>query len=455
MRIPSNLLFVLFLFVACSNASDIARAQGQKISQFEKAGLCDLLIDKSGVYHAVFQESPDFGKPLFIYYSSSTNKGATWSKPITLSNDNTGNGAGYPRILQDGSGRIYAIWKRFGSSLASQYPKAESLLEGPGGYTPGTVFYKVLSGGSWSSQVQLNEIEESQDTWFATVSPSGKVFVFWAQANPKFVMPGRPTTWYYCDYLRTTALNGTSHSAIVDLSKPQALDASGYPPQKKGGINLNGYVDNSANPHLIYEDVTDDVQKIKYFDGKAERIVYTYPKYKEGNTFNNPPHLLMDEKGVDHLIFKPCSATLESEQIWDINLATNQTNVLAQIQKSGISILGFQASQGPNGAMAVTVEAGGYSSNTEAYGMFYTSGVWKSVGLTNNAAKEKFFYKEFNEIPGYRSYISTLTRYNSKFASVAYDAAGRKSMLMTIAAYWVGSSFSVSSPSVVYLPLDK
>lgn len=453
MRIQSNLLILCFLLAACSNSSDTAIAQGQKISQFEKAGLCDLLIDKSGIYHAVFQEMPALGKPLFIYYASSSNKGATWSKPINLSNDNTSNGAGYPRILQDGKGQIYAIWKRFGNT-ASQYPEAESNLEGPGGYTMGTLFYKVLNGGTWSSQVQLNEMEQAQNSWFATVSPAGTVYVFWTQANPKFVNPKRPAAWYYCDYMRTTALNGMAHSAYFDLSKTIPPDATGYPPEKNGGINLNGYVDKANNPHIIYEDAPDGIQRIKYYNGKEERVLYSYPQYKQGNTFNNPAHLLVDENGVDHLIFKPCSATLESEQIWDINIATSRTTVLTQIQKAGVTISGFQASQGPNGAMAVTFEAGGYAANTEAYGMFYSNGTWKNVGLTNNAAKEKFFYKEFVGLGAYRTSISSLTKYNSQFASVAYDASGKKGMLMTIAAYWIGGSFSISNPSIVYVPLE-
>jgi hypothetical protein len=453
MRISFNLLVFCFLLAACSNSSDIANAQGQKISQFEKAGYCDFLIDKSGVYHAVFQETPDFGKPLFIYYTSSANKGATWSKPITLSNDNTGNGAGYPRILQDGNGKIYAIWKRYGNT-DSQYPEPNPTLDGPGGYQTGTLFYKVLNGGTWSSQVQLNELQRTQNSWFASITPAGKVCVFWTQSNPALATKTSNIMWYYCDYLRVATLDGIGHSAYVDINKPQPLEAYGYPAIKKGAINLSGYVDKTNMPHLLYCDNIDGVMRIKYFDGKAERIVYSYPKYNEPNTFNNPPKLLIDEKGIDHLVFLPSPKTLESEQVWDINLATNQTAVLTQIQKSGISILGFQANQGPNGAMAVTFEAGGYSTNTEAYGMFYSNGTWKNVGLTNNAAKEKFFYKEFDGLGGYRTYISNLTKYNSQFGSVAYDAAGHKAMLMTIAAYWIGSSFSISSPSVVYLPLE-
>lgn len=214
-------------------------------------------------------------------------------------------------------------------------------------------------------------------------------------------------------------------------------------------------MDNAGITHLLYEDAPNDVQQIQYFDGKSQRVVYSYPKYNGGNTFYNPPKLLVDEKGQDHVVFKPSAATLESEQIWDINLATNETTVLASIQKPGIKISGFQANQGPEGAMAITFEAGGMSGNTEAFGLYYANGLWKNVGLTNNASKEKFFTKDFIGLGGYRTNISTLTKYNSKFGCVAYDAAGKKSMLMTIDAYWTAGGYSTSSPSIVYLPIDK
>ena len=134
---------LLSLFFLCSF---FYNSFGQTLTQFEKAGLVDLLIDKSGKYHAVFQESPDHGKPTFIYYASSVNKGATWSKAVNISNDNSGNGAGYPRILQDIAGNIYAIWKRYGNKK-SNYPIPSVILDGPGGYTFGTLFYKGLQAG--------------------------------------------------------------------------------------------------------------------------------------------------------------------------------------------------------------------------------------------------------------------------------------------------------------------
>lgn len=452
MRLQSSFVSILLLLLFATISTKKVQAQ-QKISQFEHAGLCDFLIDKSGVYHAVFQESPDYSKPVFIYYSSSTNKGVSWSKPITLSNDNTGNGSGYPRILQDGRGQIYAFWKRYGKT-ASQYPVQSVILDGPGGYTTGTLFYKVLSAGVWSKPIQLNEVEGCQNSWFATVSPQGNVHVFWTQVSAESYKRSW-LMWYYCDFLRTVTLNGTTRSEFADLNTPSKPTYEGGAPPKEGAINLEGYVDNTNLPHFIYEDAPNDVQQLKYYDGKTQRVVYSYPKYSSGNTFNYPAKLLVDEKGQDHIVFKPNASTLESEEIWDINLVTNETTVLAAIQKKGIQITGFQATQGPNGKMALTFEAGGYSDNIEAFGMYYENGKWISIGLTNNASKEQFFSKEFRGLGGYRTSISTLTRYNSTFGSVAYDAAGKKSMLMTLSAYWSTGGYSTSSPSLVYLPIDK
>ncbi len=446
------LLFICLLFTRCS--SD-AQPQ-QKISQFEKADVCDLLIDKSGVYHAVFRESPDYGKPTFIYYASSSNKGTTWTKPVNISNDNTGNGAGYPRIMQDASGRIYAIWKRYGTNV-NHFAVPDVLLDGPGGYTGGTLFYKVLNGGAWSAQVKLHEAEGVQNSWFATLSSKGEIAVFWTEPTPELGKQTEGVPWYYCDYVRFATLNGTSPSALTDFNQPTPLPAGrGYPAEKNGAINLNGYIDkNTGSVRFVYEENPDGIQQIEYYDGKTQRVVYSYPKYTEGNTFHSPAKLLVDEKGNDHLIFIPPAKALESEQLWDINLATNQTNVLVSIQQPRVSIRGMQATQGPNGAMAVTFEAGTLSGNTEGFGLFYQGGTWKNVGLTNNASKEKFFSKEFIGLGGYRTSISTLTKYNSQFGSVAYDANGKKAMLMTIGAYWIGGAYSTNSPSVVFIPIDK
>jgi hypothetical protein len=249
-----NLLLFSILIISCSGPGSSADAQGKPVSQFHMAGLCDLLIDKTGVYHAVFQETPAIGKPKFIYYASSTNKGTSWSTPITLSNDNHGNGSGYARLIQDGKGIIYAIWKRYGNT-ASEYPVPDPLLDGPGGIVQGTIFYKVLNGGTWSAPVQLNEIEGSQLAWFATVAANGVVFVVWSQDNPATLSMSSQNP-RNADYLRGASLNGTSHSAYVDITKPIQPDPGlSFPARQEGKWNLDGYFDNAGVLHYIYTTV--------------------------------------------------------------------------------------------------------------------------------------------------------------------------------------------------------
>ena len=426
-----------------------------KISQFDHAGYCDFLIDKSGNYHTVFQENPAIGKPVFIYYATSTDKGATWSKPIAVSDDNTGNSSGYARILQDGSGNIYAIWKRYGNSATNDV--MAPTLDGNGGYGQGTLFYKVLNGGTWSNEVMLNEVQQAQESWFATVAPTGVVSVVWAQLSPES-MTNRVSSWYYCDYMRAATLNGTTPSAYKDLTTPVPQSDYKYPVKKAGAINLNGYVDQAGNYHLIWEDLDNpnDVQALKYFDGKTTRLVYNYPQYKAGNTFFNPGHLLVDEKGVDHVIFVPCAAALQSEQIWDVDMAANKASILTSIQQQGISIHGFQASQGPGGQMAVAIEAGPIMGTNEAFAMFYKNGTWTNVGLTNNAAKAKFFSKDFVGLGGYQTSVALLTSYSSTFTSMAYDLSGNKSLLMTIAGHTVSNSgYGIDNPFVTFIPVDR
>lgn len=429
----------------------------QKLSQFDRAGLCDLLIDKGGVYHAVFQDCPGNGKPTFIYYTSSVSKGKSWSTPVTLSNDGTGNGSGYARILQDSRGYIYAIWKRYGNP-ATRTVLQNALIDGPGGYAFGTLFYKVLSGGKWSDQIQLNETEGVQNSWFACVGTQGNVYVGWSQLGSAGIET-RQSMWYMSDYLRMAVLNGPGKAVYADLNKPSGRVTPGGPPPPDGFMNLDGYVDANNKIHMVLESQEKDNNNgrvINYLDGQKLRVAYTYPGGQAGLSYNYPAHLLRDENGVDHLVFKPAPASLESEEIWDMNLATNKTTPLVKIQRNGVTIKGFQARQGPGGAMAVVIEAAGLNENTEAYGLFYDRGKWTNLGLTKNAAKENVFYKPFIDYDGYLSSLTSVTKYHSYFTSVGYDPSGKKSLLMNLGANTMSTGgLSTFTYSIIFSPIDK
>lgn len=163
----------------------------------------------------------------------------------------------------------------------------------------------------------------------------------------------------------------------------------------------------------------------------------------------NPPRLLYDDKGVDHIVFKPSSATLESEQIWDLQPATGQKKVIADIQKRGVRISGFQAFQAAGGKISACVEAGGDAESTEAYGLFYhpAKAIWETRGLTKNAAKNKFLFAELTPV----TYITTLTTYNSHHTSVAIGKDGKRKMTMTLAARWSSGGYSTNNPSIIFI----
>lgn len=366
------LLHNSFLAQTKTAAKPVAKTnntQPPRLSQFERALESDLLIDKNNNLHVVYQESADFGKPIFIYYTSSTNNGASWSKPITLSNDETGNGSGPPVIVQDGSGAIYAIWKRYGNK-GSKYPAPDVTLDGRGGYGNGTLFYKVLQGGQWSQQFQVSEEIGSQFSWFTFFNNKGQLLLCWNEVSPESLSANR-LMWYYADWLRFGMLSPSGVTERAEISKPAAPAYKGGAPPENGIINLHGYGDKNGEVHFIYNKKdSDNAQKIFYYNGKKHEAIYSYPLYQEGNNFMNPPRLLCDDKGVDHIIFIPSSTTLESEQLWDYIPATKQRNILASIQQKGITISNFQANQGPSGRMAALLHAGGIAESKEAYGFF-------------------------------------------------------------------------------------
>lgn len=451
-------IFLILALSSCKLLPDAIKASGAeeiKLSQFEKAGYCDLLIAKDGTYHAVFLENLDYGKPVFVYYSSSSNKGKSWSKPVTVSNDGTGNGASIPKLIQDGSGTIYAIWKRFGSSDKSQYPIAETTLEGTGGYNMGTLFYAVLNGSTFGKPIMLASNELMQVSWFATLDNAGKVHVVWSQVSDETLKNRWNTYWYYADLITEATLNGGSFGNFKDYSTPGKPKYPGGAPPNLGFQNLSGYYDKQNKLHFIGEFVAESgVKTLFLYNGTKAEIAYQYPLYKEGNTFNNPAELLYDEKGNDHIIFRPPASTLESEQIWDYDVATRKTNVLASIQKTGVKIQSFQADQGPNGEMAVMIQAGGLSESNEAFGFFYKNGKWLTKGLSQNASKDTFASSGLFYYDGYITAITSSERNLTNFIDVAWDASGNKSMVMTVSVYFVGQGFSTSSPSVYFSKID-
>ena len=82
-----------------------------KLTQYDRGSYCDLAVGPDGKLHAIFSDQPAADKPVYLYYRTSSDDGNTWSAPTNLSDDESGNAAGYARVQFDAQGRLYAVWK--------------------------------------------------------------------------------------------------------------------------------------------------------------------------------------------------------------------------------------------------------------------------------------------------------------------------------------------------------
>lgn len=344
---------------------------------------------------------------------------------------------------------MYALWKRYGSSTA-RYPVDDAILEGIGGYNPAALFYSAVTGGAPSTPRKVIDKEEAIVSWFPTLDPSGTVTLVWSQISDESHQ-NNWKVWYYADWIRTAKLQGGAVGNVTSVTRPKPPVYKGGAPPDEGFMNLHGYIAPEGTLHFIAERIKDKGQTIYYSDGRSLKPIYFYPKSTSFNTFNNPPRLLVDRIGKEHVILKPDSSMLEAEEIWDIEPSTGKKTVLVAIQQQGVGLKGLQAYQGPGGMMTVAFQAGRLSESSEAFLCVYSEGAWKSFGITKNSVKSDYLYKEFPFNGSYRPTLSTLRRYDSKFVTVFYDKAGGRKMLMTLSEYFSTGSFATESPSVVFI----
>jgi len=439
----------LLLVSIILTATVVSSGQDVTISQFKMASYADLLIDRGGAYHAVFLETPAIGKPVFVYYTRSTNQGRSWTKPVTISNDETGNGSGYPRLIESGGGEVFAIWKRFGNT-ASRYPAKDGLLEGPGGYYAGTLFFRVVSGSGMGGIIPINDKQEVMFSWFPTLDPQGNVVVVWSQISDESDQRNW-RTWGYADWIRTTRIGSGGAGRPTALTTPAPPQYATGPPPSNGLQNLHGYIARDGVIRFVAEGSDKDGRYITYFNGRSFRKIYSYPKFQTFNTFMNPPRLLLDEQGREHIIFIPDNSSLEGEEIWDYDVASNRRVPLVSIQQQGMSLHSMQAYQGPGGKMTVAFQAGKLSESNEAWVSEFTNGTWKVFSISKNAARDSFFSRElpFNGL--YIPVISGLKRYYTRYVAVAHDQSGNRRVLMTLSELFTSGFGSTSSPSVIFL----
>lgn len=437
-----------------------------------------MALGGDGVLHAIFTEQPDHGKPFYVYYRASTDGGKTWSDSKNLSDDESGHDAGFARAIADGKGRIYVVWK---------YVAQGTILDGPGGCAAGKLVYRALDGGAWSKRILLGDDKVPTFSWFATLDPAGKVHVVWSQMA-KDALAATSAHYWYCNLVRKAQLDG-SEAATKDIIVPKALltkeeqdkiKAKGKVapyedtmPAKEGLINLRGYVDASGTAHFVAEHPgkTDGPtaqqtgKQIVHWDGKKLKPIYEFEKYQTYNTFNDPPALVLDAKGKEHLIRWPEKA--ESSCVRDSPIEDgalgDPTDIIVPKTAKG-ALTRWQVTVLPGGKVAVTAgisEKGGYNPDDLELmlSIMDGEGKWSApVCVTENAARKTFSSKATGTITD----VSLLETYSPRHATVVIDKDGHSCLLMvnstdSLAATTTGGhvtgSVRTASPTVFFVRL--
>ncbi|HVY69114.1 MAG TPA: hypothetical protein VHH73_04265 [Verrucomicrobiae bacterium] len=446
--VPRSPLFA-FLLLTLAGVGTIPAANGPamtKLSQFDRVEYGDLASGANGTLHAIFSDQPALDRPKYLYYRASTDAGKTWSEATNLSDDESGDDASYGRLIFDGSGRLYVVWK---------YVRKNSLLDGPGGYAPGRLVFRCLEGGTWGKRVVTGDPKIPTYSWFCAIGPDGAVHLDWSQVTKD--SPPAYMVANYANLVRDAILDGSTVKSVKDLTTPRPvlgdeqakqLRAAGKPvkyedtrPVEAGLINLRGFINPQGTPRFVAESpgIKDGPpgqqtgRQVVVWDGVKLTAVHSFEKYSTYNNFNNPPALLPDAAGKPHLIRapekseKPCvrDYPVEGGELGDF------TNII--IPKTGPGKLAnWQVHALPGGKMAVTAalsEKGGYDpDDLELYVSFYDGkGAWSApVCVTSNQSRQSGFNKE--TVAG--NTIGALKSHKPRYCAVTLGKDGRPCLLL-------------------------
>lgn len=429
-------------------AAPAAAAPSDKLVQLSTYGrslYCSLAQAPDGTLHAIYTDQPDGLRNSYLYYRASTDNGATWSEPKNLSDDESGLSCYFDQVRVDGKGRVYAIWKYLTA--------ASDTLDGPGSACCGILAYRCLEGGNWSKTVRLSTKNVPSTSFFAAVAPDGNVNLIWAAGTPdRDWAPWGGVQNQDAGLIRQAVLDGAAAPTPRTLITPRhvptpaevdAAHAAGHdiPPadrveRHEGLWNLRGYVDKSGLAHFVGEHfqeygIESGSPKNYYveFDGHALHKLWTV---ENAINLNNPPMLLVDAAGKEHLIRTPENA--ERMAVRDYAIADGEIGDHVDIvgpDKPEGAVVNWQAAALPGGRMAVTCavsQKGGwdpddvelYVSTTDA------GGKWsKPVCVTNNAARRAFMSKQ-TAAGG----VMTSDRYQPAFAETIALKDGGLGLLM-------------------------
>jgi hypothetical protein len=131
----------------------------------------DAMIDAQGVIHATWVDARDYPDERYIYYSHSTDDGASFSPSVRVDDATVFVGLGTPGVGSEGAAKVHVAW-----ADARNYPG------GIGCLGCNDEFYAISNGSqSFSANAQINDplVAKNISGWTALQATGEHVDVVW------------------------------------------------------------------------------------------------------------------------------------------------------------------------------------------------------------------------------------------------------------------------------------
>jgi hypothetical protein len=306
----------------------------------------DVALTPDNALHAVYSERNQATGAFLLYHRVSRDGGANWSDRTDLSGFDRETGAGYHRLLVDGAGRLYVVWKRLRG------------IDRLNGDAKGTLTYRVLEGGAgaWSKPVTVGGADHAFG-WFATVDPAGRAHLVWIEdvMTASDYWPGAAAAMLF---LRSE-LSGATAS-------PPAKVWNDRPAVANGMIAVDcyraprGYVDAGGGVRLVAEKVPcKDYNNplVVLIDGRSERPLFKASRFGPGNSSSThfgdgPVELFRDAAGREHAVVLDLKSPRPA--LVDLVVGSDEEpTVIRGVAEPRGEVRGFNLVQGRDGRVAL------------------------------------------------------------------------------------------------------
>ena len=384
------------------------------LSDYENATYTTLAVDRAGAIHAAWVDRVPGRSGPRLLYRASRDGGRTWTATSDLSDGQPAGFTGIPRLVADGAGRVYAVWKVInpGGTLVFDEEKPDLPAFG-------TLVYRVQEGGRWTGVATLGN-PQGVLSWYASGDARGRAHVVWSETPDEFSTFTLPSS---ATLVRHSVFDGSR--ASTPRAVVHGAGAGGY-------TGLDGYIDAQGAPHWVAVRADDASSRymLVHWNGAAERAIWDFAAVKAGYEGHTLPQLVVDATGRERVILY--NGVRNGPGILDLAPGQRQPQGVPYQPRNreDSRIENFQVSRGSGGKIVTTVQVKGEGGSllTNLFASELDGTTWSApVQLTNNAVAGSA--SGVVDAAG-RSLGNTKAWY-AVHASVAYDQSGAPIVLMT------------------------